>query len=217
MQNLRRIKRALISVSDKTGLAALSQVLDLFGVEIISTGGTATTLRSYEIAVREVADVTGFPEMMDGRLKTIHPKIAGGLLGIRDNPKHIAVMAEHGIEPIDLLVVNLYPFEDTIAKKDVTIEEAIEKIDIGGPNMIRAGLKNFESVAVVCNPKDYSSIMDEMSENEGQLSMETRKYLFDQGFQRTAEYDAAIHRFFKDEVHVNDLGKLYRASAESFL
>src|SRR6267378_750364 len=144
-----KIRRALISVSDKTGIVDFARELKRFGVEIISTGGTAKTLREAGIEVRDVSDVTGFPEMMDGRIKTLHPKIHGALLGLRDKAEHVAAMREHGIEPIDMVVVNLYPFEQTIMQDGVTLDEAIEQIDIGGPAMIRSAAKNFGDVAVI--------------------------------------------------------------------
>src|SRR6185295_13986170 len=149
---LRKIRRALISVSDKTGIVDFARQLKNFGVEIISTGGTAKALRDAGIDVREVSDVTGFPEMMDGRVKTLHPKIHGGLLGLRDNTDHQAAMQQHGIEPIDMVVINLYPFAETIKREGVTFDEAIEQIDIGGPAMLRSAAKNFASVAVVSDP-----------------------------------------------------------------
>src|SRR6266550_995485 len=144
--DLVKIRRALISVSDKTGIVDFARELKQFGVEIISTGGTAKTLRDAGLSVRDVSDVTRFPEMMDGRIKTLHPRIHGGLLAVRDNPEHLAAMKAHDIEPIDMVVVNLYPFEQTILRKGVTLKEGIEQIDIGGPAMIRSGAKNFESV-----------------------------------------------------------------------
>ena len=159
---LRKVRRALISVSDKTGIVEFARELKSFDVEIISTGGTATTLREAGIEVRDVSDVTGFPEMMDGRVKTLHPKIHGGLLGVRDNPEHQAAMREHGIEPIDLVVINLYPFEQTIAREGVTLEEAIEQIDIGGPAMIRSAAKNWQTLLWSCSPEDYASVVKEM-------------------------------------------------------
>src|SRR5712691_411253 len=148
-QGLRPIRRALISVSDKTGIVDFARQLQRFNVEIISTGGTAKALREAGIDVRDISDVTGFPEMMDGRVKTLHPRIHGSLLALRNNPEHLAAMRDHGIEPIDMVVVNLYPFEQTIAKPGVTLEEAIEQIDIGGPAMIRSAAKNFGDVVVV--------------------------------------------------------------------
>src|SRR5712691_588576 len=158
---LRRIRRALISVSDKTGIVDFARALKDFDVEIISTGGTAKALRDAGIEVRDVSDVTGFPEMMDGRIKTLHPKIHGALLGLRDNPEHVSAMRKHGIEPIDMVVINLYPFEETIARAGVTLAEAIEQIDIGGPAMIRSAAKNFRHVAVIVAPEFYPVIVEE--------------------------------------------------------
>src|SRR5712691_263198 len=156
-----KIRRALISVSDKTGIVDFARELKRFDVEIISTGGTAKALRDAGIEVRDVSDVTGFPEMMDGRIKTLHPKIHGALLGLRDNPEHVAAMREQHIEPIDMVVINLYPFEETIARAGVTLAEAIEQIDIGGPAMIRSAAKNFRDVAVVVAPEFYPVIVEE--------------------------------------------------------
>jgi len=199
-----RIRRALISVSDKTGIVDFARELQLFGVEIISTGGTAKALRDAGIEVREVSDVTKFPEMMDGRIKTLHPRIHGALLGLRDNDGHIAAMREHGIEPIDMVVVNLYPFEQTIAREGVTLEEAIEQIDIGGPAMIRSAAKNFESVAVVPDTRHYEVILHEMGQHDGALSMELRQELALDAFSTTSAYDSAI------SVYLNELeGKEY--------
>src|SRR5713101_1585270 len=172
-----KIRRALISVSDKTGIVEFAREVKTFDVEIISTGGTAKTLRDAGIEVRDVSDVTGFPEMMDGRVKTLHPKIHGALLGLRDNPEHVAAMREHGIEPIDLVVINLYPFEETIARDGVTLEEAIEQIDIGGPAMIRSAAKNFKDVLVVVSPKDYEEVISELQRQSGALSFEGREEL----------------------------------------
>ncbi len=187
-----KIQRALISVSDKTGIVDFARQLKDFGVEIISTGGTAKALREAGIQVRDVSDVTGFPEMMDGRVKTLHPKIHGGLLGIRDNPEHQAAMREHGIEPIDLVVINLYPFEETVTREGVTLEEAVEQIDIGGPSMIRSAAKNFRDVAVVALPYFYAEIVKELAENQCALALSTRMRLSAEAFHRTAEYDRTI-------------------------
>src|SRR5215212_4099739 len=189
---LRKIKRALLSVSDKTGLAEFARGLRGFGVELISTGGTAKALREAGIEVLDIADVTGFPEMMDGRIKTLHPRIHGGLLALRDNPEHVQAMQEHGIEPIDMVVVNLYPFEQTIAREGVTLEEAIEQIDIGGPAMIRSAAKNFKDVSVVVSPDFYSRLVDEMQQNDGALSLSTRSDLAWQAFRHTSGYDRNI-------------------------
>ncbi len=189
---LRKIQRALISVSDKTGIVDFARQLKDFGVEIISTGGTAKALRESGLEVRDVSDVTGFPEMMDGRVKTLHPKIHGGLLGVRDNPAHQAAMQEHGIEPIDMVVVNLYPFAKTIVREGVTLEEAIDQIDIGGPAMIRSAAKNFRDVAVVTSPQSYRGVKAEMDLHAGQLSFATRAGLAAAAFARTAKYDALV-------------------------
>jgi len=193
---LRKIRRALISVSDKTGIVDFARVLKDFDVEIISTGGTAKALRDAGIEVRDVSDVTGFPEMMDGRIKTLHPKIHGALLGIRDNADHVRAMRDHGIEPIDMVVVNLYPFAETIKREDVTLAEAIEQIDIGGPAMIRSAAKNFNFVAVVVSPTDYSRLIDEMQRHEGALSLDGREELAASAFLHTSAYDSAIFEFF---------------------
>lgn len=189
---LRKIRRALISVSDKTGIVDFAQELKSFGVEIISTGGTATTLREAGIDVLEVADITGFPEMMDGRVKTLHPMIHGALLGVRENAEHVAAMQKHGIEPIDLVVIDLYPFEQTIAREGVAIDEAVEQIDIGGPAMIRSAAKNYRDVAVVTSPDLYRQIRTEMILDAGALTLATRKALARLAFMRTAFYDSAI-------------------------
>jgi phosphoribosylaminoimidazolecarboxamide formyltransferase/IMP cyclohydrolase len=189
---LRRIRRALISVSDKTGIVDFARELKYFDVEIISTGGTAKALRGAGIEVRDVSDVTGFPEMMDGRIKTLHPMIHGALLGVRENPEHQAAMGEHGIKPIDLVVINLYPFAETIARPGVTIEEAIEQIDIGGPAMIRSAAKNFHDVAVIVTPALYRKVLDELKGNQGALSLSTRERLARLAFLQTAKYDRAI-------------------------
>jgi phosphoribosylaminoimidazolecarboxamide formyltransferase/IMP cyclohydrolase len=189
---LRKIHRALISVSDKTGIVDFARKLKDFGVEIISTGGTAKALREAGIEVRDVSEVTGFPEMMDGRVKTLHPKIHGALLGIRDNAEHQSAMREHCIKPMDMVVVNLYPFEETIVREGVTLEEAIEQIDIGGPAMIRSAAKNFQDVAVVTSPQSYRGVATEMDLHAGQLSFATRAGLAAAAFARTAKYDALI-------------------------
>lgn len=186
------IRRALISVSDKSGVVEFARTLKDFGVEIISTGGTAKILREAGLDVRDVSDVTGFPEMMDGRVKTLHPKIHGGLLSLRDNEEHLSAMSAHGIEPIDLVVVNLYPFQQTIAREGVSREDAIEQIDIGGPAMIRSASKNAQSVAVVVLPEQYDGISEELKNLRGSLTLSTRNRLAVQAFQTTASYDNAI-------------------------
>lgn len=187
-----KIRRALISVSDKTGIVDFARILKTFEVEIISTGGTAKVMREAGIDVRDVSDVTGFPEMMDGRVKTLHPKIHGGLLGVRDNPEHQAAMREHEIEPIDMVVVNLYPFEQTVMHEGVKPEDAIEQIDIGGPAMIRSAAKNCEDVAVIVSAEHYQPIVDEMNRFNGSLTKTTRLKLARQAFARTASYDMMI-------------------------
>jgi phosphoribosylaminoimidazolecarboxamide formyltransferase/IMP cyclohydrolase len=194
-QGLRKIRRALISVSDKTGIVELAQTLKGFGVEIISTGGTARALREAGVEVLDISEVTGFPEMMDGRVKTLHPRIHGGLLALRDNAEHQAAMREHGIEPIDMVVVNLYPFEQTVARAGVTLEEAIEQIDIGGPSMIRSAAKNFRDVAVVVSTNEYGLVSDELRRYGGALSAELRRELALLAFEQTSAYDEAIADF----------------------
>src|SRR2546423_10107336 len=189
---LQKIHRALISVSDKTGIVEFARSLRKFGVEIISTGGTAKALREAGIKVTEVSEVTGFPEMMDGRVKTLHPKIHGGLLAMRDNPEHVAAMRENSIEPIDLVVVNLYPFEQTIMQDGVRLDEAIEQIDIGGPAMIRSAAKNSRHVAVVVSSEFYGPVIDELKQHDGSLTETTRLKLARQAFSRTGAYDSII-------------------------
>ncbi|MBI4667043.1 MAG: bifunctional phosphoribosylaminoimidazolecarboxamide formyltransferase/IMP cyclohydrolase [Nitrospinae bacterium] len=192
------VKRALISVSDKTGLEAFVKGLATFGVEILSTGGTAKAISQAGVAVKEVSDHTGSPEILDGRVKTLHPKIHGGLLGRRDLESHVKQMAEHGITPIDMVVVNLYPFEKTVAKPGVSLEEAIENIDIGGPSMLRSASKNFESVTVVVDPADYDAVLAEMERNGGSLSRDTRLKLATKAFAHTAWYDGRINSYLEN-------------------
>jgi phosphoribosylaminoimidazolecarboxamide formyltransferase/IMP cyclohydrolase len=186
-----KIQRALISVSDKTGLVPFAQALSQAGVEIISTGGTAKTLREAGLKVKDISEHTGFPEMLDGRVKTLHPKVHGGLLYIRGNEKHEAAVREHGITPIDLVVVNLYPFEQTVAKPDATLHDAIENIDIGGPSMLRSAAKNYDSVTVIVDPADYAEVAKQISE-KGNTDVELRQRLAAKVFARTAAYDGAI-------------------------
>ncbi len=195
-----KIRRALISVSDKTGLEALGQGLARQGIEILSTGGTAKALKAAGLAVRDVSEVTGFPEMMDGRVKTLHPKIHAGLLARRDNPDHMSQIQAQGIEPIDMVIVNLYPFAKTVAQAGVKLETAIENIDIGGPSMIRSAAKNFMSVAVVVNPGRYSRILSELDANQGQIAEKTLRELAIEAFDHTAEYDAGIHRYLQTSL-----------------
>ncbi|MBP7950385.1 MAG: bifunctional phosphoribosylaminoimidazolecarboxamide formyltransferase/IMP cyclohydrolase [Verrucomicrobiales bacterium] len=193
------IKRALISVSDKTGLDSFVQGLHQLGVEILSTGGTAAAIKLAGVPVIEVSDYTGAPELFDGRVKTLHPKVHGGLLYVRDDKTHMAQAAENAVPPIDLLVVNLYPFEETIAKADVTLEEAIENIDVGGPAMLRGAAKNYGSVTVVMDPADYETVLEELRDNKGETSLKTRERLAIKVFQRTSEYDRAIHEYLNRE------------------
>ncbi|MBK8440496.1 MAG: bifunctional phosphoribosylaminoimidazolecarboxamide formyltransferase/IMP cyclohydrolase [Rhodobacter sp.] len=197
--NLVPIGRALISVSDKTGLLELARDLAALGVELISTGGTSGMLRQAGLAVRDVADVTGFPEMMDGRVKTLHPMIHGGLLALRDDDEHLLAMAAHGIEPIDLLVVNLYPFEDTVAKGADTAT-CIENIDIGGPAMIRAASKNHKFVTVVTDPADYGPLLDQLRAHDGATSLAFRQKLALTAYSRTAAYDTAVSGWLANEI-----------------
>jgi len=194
-----KITRALISVSDKTGVAAFARALERQGVDIISTGGTADLLKKQKIPVREISKFTAFPEVLDGRVKTLHPRVHGGLLYKRGNPKHEAEARECGFEPIDLVVVNLYPFEATIAKPDVTLAEAIENIDIGGPSMIRSAAKNYESVTVVVDPADYDPVLENIRDNKGETTLKLRERLAIKAFVRTADYDRAISSFLNKE------------------
>ncbi len=194
------IKRALISVSDKTGIVDFAKELSQYGVEILSTGGTASMMREAGLTVKDVSEHTGYPEMLDGRVKTLHPKVHGGLLGLRDNPAHVAKMAEHDITPIDMVVVNLYPFEATVANPDCTLEDAIENIDIGGPTMLRSAAKNNQSVTVVVDPADYAVVLDEMKANAGDVSRETNFRLALKVYQRTSAYDAAISNWLGKRV-----------------
>ncbi|WP_263368467.1 bifunctional phosphoribosylaminoimidazolecarboxamide formyltransferase/IMP cyclohydrolase [Edaphobacter bradus] len=190
--DLRPVRRALLSVTDKTGLVEFAKALASHGVELVSTGGTAKALRDAGLAVRDISDLTGFPEMLDGRVKTLHPKVHGGILHIRGNDEHEAAVAKHGIEPIDMVVVNLYAFEKTAEKPGVAFAEVIENIDIGGPSMVRSAAKNFGDVAIVTSTKDYAGLAEELKANNGNLSRATRWQLAKQAFATTAAYDAAI-------------------------
>ncbi|MDQ1590608.1 MAG: phosphoribosylaminoimidazolecarboxamide formyltransferase / cyclohydrolase [Pyrinomonadaceae bacterium] len=194
-EGLRSIRRALLSVSDKTGLVEFARALGRFDVELLSTGGTARALREAGIEVRDVSEVTGFPEMMDGRVKTLHPRIHGGLLAVRDNAEHMRSLAEHGIEPIDMVIINLYPFEQTISRAGATLAEAIEQIDIGGPAMVRSAAKNYADVAVVTAPELYERVLREMQEHYGALSLSTRGQLARLAFMRTAFYDSKVFSY----------------------
>ncbi|MEO7654453.1 MAG: bifunctional phosphoribosylaminoimidazolecarboxamide formyltransferase/IMP cyclohydrolase [Sphingomicrobium sp.] len=195
MTDLVPVRRALISLSDKTGLEALVAGLARHGVEIVSTGGTAARLRESGAKVRDISDLTGFPEMMDGRVKTLHPKVHGGLLGVRGNTEHVAAMDEHGIAPIDLVVVNLYPYAETLAKGSDR-DTIIENIDIGGPSMVRSAAKNHADVACLTDPADYAALIEEMDSNGGATSLGLRKRLAAKAFALTAEYDATISQWF---------------------
>jgi phosphoribosylaminoimidazolecarboxamide formyltransferase / IMP cyclohydrolase len=190
-----KILRALISVTDKAGIDGLGRALTGFRVEILSTGGTARALADAGIKIREVSDFTGFPEMLDGRVKTLHPKIHGGILGIRSRPEHVSAMEAHGILPIDMVVVNLYAFEKTVAQADCTLADAIENIDIGGPTLLRAAAKNYPFVTVITDPADYSAVMDEMNKSGGSVSEATNFRLAKKVFRLTHEYDGAITRY----------------------
>jgi len=194
-----KIRRALLSVSDKTGLVSFATALAERGVEIVSTGGTAAALKTAGVAVKDVSELTGFPEMMDGRVKTLHPHVHGGLLGIRGNAEHEKSAGDHGILPIDLLVVNLYPFEATVAK-GASYDDCVENIDVGGPAMIRAGAKNHASVSVVVEPEDYARVLSEISENDGATTLAFRKQLAAKAFARSAAYDAAISNWFAGAI-----------------
>src|SRR4051812_19587682 len=200
-----KIQRAIISVFDKTGLIPFAQALAAAGVEIISTGGTAKTLRDQGMIVSDLSAYTGFPEMLDGRVKTLHPKVHGGLLYIRGNATHEAAVKKHEIKPIDLIVVNLYPFEQTIAKPNVTLEEAIENIDIGGPAMLRSASKNHDSVTVIIDPMDYAEVADQVTA-KGNTTLDLRRRLAAKVFATTSKYDGAIANF---------LGKAFGAKEPS--
>ena len=192
MSREKKIGRALLSVTDKTGLVEFAERLAGYGVELVSTGGTARALREAGLTVRDVAELTGFPEMFEGRVKTLHPKVHGGILHRRSDAEHRAQAAQHGIEPIDMVVVNLYAFEKTAAKPGATFAEVIENIDIGGPSMVRSAAKNFEDVAIVTSPAEYAALSNELTERKGALSLETRWRLAQQAFAATAAYDVAI-------------------------
>ncbi len=199
-EGMRPIRRALISVSDKTGVVEFARALQSFGVELLSTGGTAKALRDAGLEVQDVADVTGFPEMMDGRVKTLHPRIHGGLLAVRDNSDHVASLEKHGIVPIDLVVIDLYPFERTIAREGVTLDEAVEHIDIGGPAMIRSAAKNWRDVVVVVSPRLYDYVIDKLRNGDGALSLPLRRRLAAQAFKRTASYDQSVYTYLHAEL-----------------
>ena len=205
-------KQALISVSDKNGVADFARALTELGFELLSTGGTAKALRDAGLNVRDVADVTGFPEMMDGRVKTLHPAIHGGLLARRDTSEHMEAIASHNIAPIDLVCVNLYPFQKTVARADVSDEEAIENIDIGGPSMLRSGAKNFASVTVVVDPDDYDRVLDELK--SGDTTLQLRRELATKVYAHTSAYDLAITDYLS--ATQNDAAKKRCAKCERF-
>jgi phosphoribosylaminoimidazolecarboxamide formyltransferase/IMP cyclohydrolase len=213
MSTKSRIQRAILSVTDKTGLIDFARKLAELGIELISTGGTAKLLRDSGIAVKDISDLTGFPEMLDGRVKTLHPKVHGGILHRRENPGHMAAVAEHGIQPIDMVVVNLYAFEKTAAKPGVAFEELIENIDIGGPSMIRSAAKNFHDVAVVTSPTDYPTIAEELARSQGELSLETKWKLAQKAFATTAAYDSAIASTLE---RIPDVKNFQLSAAEAF-
>ena len=194
-----KINRALISVSDKTGIAPFARRLSELGVEIISTGGTAALLKNESISHIEIEKFTGFPEILSGRVKTLHPKVHGGLLLLRDDPDHRRQAAAHQIEPIDLAVVNLYPFENTVAKPNVTLEEAIEQIDIGGPSMLRSAAKNYRSVTVVSDPADYGTVLKELELHDGETTLTLREQFAIKAFLASSRYDQAIADFLRRE------------------
>ena len=198
-EHLRRVTRALLAVSDKSGIVEFARALSGYGIELVSTGGTRKTLSDGGLAVREVSELTGFPEMMDGRVKTLHPAIHGGLLAVRSNPAHAEAMRDHHIHPIDLLVVNLYPFEETVAR-GAGFGECIENIDIGGPAMIRAAAKNHADVAVIVEPADYASVLDELAQHGAMTTLALRRRLAAKAYARTAAYDAAIANWFASEL-----------------
>ncbi len=209
-----KIKTALVSVSDKTGVVDFARKLSSMGVRIISTGGTAKALAEAEVDVVGIESVTGFPEMMNGRVKTLHPKIHGGLLGLRDNDEHVAAMTEHGIDPIDLVCVNLYPFEQTIAKEGCTLAQAIENIDIGGPSMLRSAAKNHKFVTVVTDPDQYDRVIDEMQKNDGAVGGDLRAEFARAAFSLTASYDAAIAKYLNGRAGETFPGKLAIAASK---
>ncbi len=212
-----RIQRALLSVTDKTGLVDFARQLAGLDVELISTGGTAKLLRDSGIAVKDISELTGFPEMLDGRVKTLHPKVHGGLLHVRDNPQHVAAVAEHGIQPIDMVVVNLYAFEKTASKPGVEFHDLIENIDIGGPSMVRSAAKNFQDVAIVTSPADYDAIAREMQANGASLSLNTKWRLAQKAFATTAAYDSAIASTLERiAAPESDGGKFSLSSSETF-
>src|SRR5271157_5195003 len=210
-----RVQRAILSVTDKTGLVEFARRLAAMGVELVSTGGTAKLLRDSDIAVKDISDLTEFPEMLDGRVKTLHPKVHGGILHVRSNEKHRAAVAEHGIQPIDMVVVNLYAFEKTASEPGVEFQDLIENIDIGGPSMVRSAAKNFQDVAIVTSPSDYEAIAAEMKTEAGSLSLATKWRLAQKAFATTAAYDSAIATTL-ESVAPPEEGKFKVGEAEGF-
>ena len=202
-----KIRRAIISVSNKTGIVELAKALNTMGVDILSTGGTAKALRDAGIPVKDVSDYTGFPEMLDGRVKTLHPKVHGGLLSRRTNPKDMEEIKKHGIDTIDMVIVNLYPFEETVSRPGVSFDDAIENIDIGGPTMLRSASKNFQDVAVLIDPSDYGQIIQEMNDLQGDLSYETRLRLAKKVFSHTSRYDTIITEYLTKIIKEMDIKK----------
>jgi phosphoribosylaminoimidazolecarboxamide formyltransferase/IMP cyclohydrolase len=215
--NLRTLRRALLSVSDKTGLIDLAKTLIGFGVELISTGGTRKALADAGLPVRDISEVTGFPEILDGRVKTLHPRVHGGILAIRDNPQHTATIQSQGIQPIDLVVCNLYPFEATVARPGSSHEDIVENIDIGGPSMVRSAAKNYHDVAVVTDPGQYPAIIEELKNHNGALTLATRERLAVAAFARTAAYDRAISAYFAGREKPEELPALFDLHAEKRL
>ena len=211
-----KVQRAILSVTDKTGLAEFARKLANMGVDLVSTGGTARLLRDAGIKVSDISDLTGFPEMLDGRVKTLHPKVHGGILHMRSKPEHMAAVSEHGIQPIDMVVVNLYAFEKTAGKPGVEFEEIIENIDIGGPSMVRSAAKNFQDVAIVTSPSDYDAIASEMESSGGSLSLATKWRLAQKAFATTAAYDSAIASTLEQIGAPDDRGKFELGGSRGF-
>jgi len=212
---MRKIQRALVSVSDKTNIAEFASQLHQRGVEILSTGGTAEMIKKSGVPVTLISDYTGFPEMMDGRIKTLHPKVHGGILGRRDVPAHMEAMEKHAISPIDMVVINLYPFEATIAKEGCTLEDAIENIDIGGPAMVRSASKNYNDVAIVVNPADYELVLTEMDAHDGAVTLKTRQRLSRDAFAMTARYDSMISAYLSGQIgEASKFPPAYQASLQ---
>ena len=196
------IKQALISVSDKEGIVDFARALSSMGVNILSTGGTASLLLENGIKVTEVADITGFPEMLDGRVKTLHPKVHGGILARRDLPEHMTALQQHDIATIDMVVVNLYPFQQTVAQEDCSLADAIENIDIGGPAMLRSAAKNHKDVIVICDPADYQPVLTELNAGKDELSYDSKFRLATKVYAHTAQYDGAIANYRSEERRV---------------